>query len=226
MEKEALITGATGMIGGLVLDHCLKSQHISQVTSLVRRPSGVSHPKLQEVVVENFLILDGDADYFDNIDIAYYCLGVYTGAVDRELFRQITIGYPEALGRLLEKKNPELRFCLLSGAGADRNEKSRMMFARDKGIIENRLSAMGFEAFYAFRPGYIYPVTRRQEPNLSYRIMRSLYPLIKFLGRNSTIPSTELAGAMFRVGLEGHHTEILENRDILEVYRKAVTSAS
>ena len=104
--------------------------------------------------------------------------------------------------------------------------KSRMMFARNKGIIENRLSSMGFGAFYAFRPGYIYPVTRRQEPNVSYRIMRLLYPLIKFLGRNSTITSTELAGAMFRVGLEGHHTEILENRDILEVYKKAVTSTS
>ena len=226
MEKTALITGATGMVGSLILDHCLQNQNLSQITSLVRRPSGTSHPKVQEVVVDNFLILDGDADYYDNIDIVYYCLGVYTGTVDKELFHRITVDYPEMLARLLQKNNPELTFCLLSGAGADRNEKSRMMFARDKGIIENRLSAMGFGAFYAFRPGYIYPVTRRQEPNVSYRVIRVLYPLFRLLGRNSSIPSTELAGAMFRVGLEGHHTEILENRDILEVYRKAVTSTS
>ena len=34
------------------------------------------------------------------------------------------------------------------------------MFAKDKGIIENRLSEIGFKAFYTFRPGYIYPKDR------------------------------------------------------------------
>jgi hypothetical protein len=37
------------------------------------------------------------------------------------------------------------------------------MFAKDKGIIENRLSEIGFKAFYTFRPGYIYPVKPRRE---------------------------------------------------------------
>ena len=49
-----------------------------------------------------------------------------------------------------------------------------------------------------------------------YSISRALYPLIKLMGKNSSIKSTELARAMVNVGLEGAKQEILENRDILD----------
>jgi nucleoside-diphosphate-sugar epimerase len=214
--KNVLITGATGMIGGLVLQLCLDNQEISSVTSLVRKPSGVNHSKLNEKIIDDFTALDKDEKYFESIDIVYYCLGVYTGAVDRDQFRNITVQYPDSLAQILYSKNPDIRFCLLSGAGADRSERSRMMFAKDKGIIENRLSKMGFKAFHAFRPGYIYPVTPRKEPNFTYRVSRILYPLIKLFGSNSSIQSTELAALMFKIGLSGSDKEIFENKDIME----------
>jgi nucleoside-diphosphate-sugar epimerase len=216
MNKHVMITGATGMVGSLVLECCLKSQEVSSVTSLGRRTSGIKHKKLHEVVIHDFLNLDETASYFESVDIVYYCLGVYTGAFDREQFRRITVDYPEALAKVLYKKNPDIQFCLLSGAGADRSERSRMMFAKDKGAIENRLSNMGFQSFHAFRPGYIYPVISRNEPNLSYKISRFLYPLLKLLGPRFSITSTELATAIFHVGIHGCDLEILENKDILK----------
>lgn len=215
-KVRVLITGATGMVGSLVLRRCLESQEVGSVMSLLRRPSGLEHTKLTEVVLENFIDLDESADYFEGIDVVYYCLGVYTGAVDRETFRLITVGYPAALANVLVKKGHDTRFCLLSGAGADRNEQSRMSFAKDKGTIENILSEMGFKAFHSFRPGYIYPVTPRVEPNMSYRISRWLYPVMKLMGNNVTIRSTELALSMFLTGLKGCPQEILENEDILK----------
>ena len=213
--KNVLVTGATGMMGSLVLEHCLKSQEVSRVISLVRRSSGVSHQKLHEVVIKDFSNLGEDAEYWESVDVVYYCLGVYTGAINRELFRQITVDYPETLAKVLQRKSPDLVFCLLSGAGADRTEKSRMMFARDKGIIENKLAKMGFKSFFAFRPGYIYPVTPRNEPNIAYRVIRFFYPVIRLLGKNTSIKSTDLAASMFAVGLHGSDQEILENKDIL-----------
>jgi len=72
--------------------------------------------------------------------------------------------------------------------------------------------------FYTFRPGYIYPVTKREEPNLMYRVSRVLYPLVKLFGKNMSIKSTELAAAMFKVGVSGTDKRVLENRDILEVH--------
>jgi uncharacterized protein YbjT (DUF2867 family) len=217
MGKNVMITGATGMVGGLVLDFCLKSPEVSSVASLVRRPTGVQHEKLNEIVIDDFLNLVDVAPYFKSVDVVLYCLGVYTGAVNRDQFRRITVDFPEALAKVLYKHNPDLTFCLLSGAGADRSERSRFMFAHDKGTIENRLSAMGLKSFHAFRPGYIFPVTPRREPNLSYRLTRLSYPLLKLFGSGFSVKSTELAEAMVKVGLNGSDLEVLENRDILDI---------
>lgn len=216
---KVLLTGATGMIGSLVLKQCLESEDISQVISLLRRPSEIQHPKLTELVIEDFLALDGHAPSFQGVDAIYYCQGVYTGAVDRDTFRQITVDYPEALAKIIKTSSPQARFCLLSGAGADRTGKSRVAFAKDKGDIENRLAGLGLGGFHSFRPGYIFPVTPRREPGFGYRLMRWLYPVIRLFGESSSIRSTDLAEAMFRVGLQGHKEEILENRAILSVIR-------
>lgn len=214
-SKNILITGATGMIGGLILDLCIKSDEVSNITSLVRQPTELRHEKLSEIVIDDFLNLDHNAPCFEGIDTVFYCLGVYTGAVDRELFRTITVDYPQKLAETLIVKNPDLSFCLLSGAGADRTETSRLMFAKDKGIVENRLSAMNLKSFHTFRPGYIYPVTPRNEPNFSYKAMRFLYPLLKILGTGFSVTSEKLADTIFKVGIRGSNEEIFENRDIL-----------
>ncbi|MEX0347163.1 MAG: NAD(P)H-binding protein [Rhizobiaceae bacterium] len=216
---KVLLTGATGMVGSLVLRHCLEGQDITEVVSLLRRPSGIQHPKMSELIIDDFLAFEEGAAYFQGIDAVYYCQGVYTGAVDRDLFRQITVDYPEMLAKIIKTASPDARFCLLSGAGADRTGRSRVAFAKDKGEIENRLSKLGMGAFHSFRPGYIFPVTPRQEPGLGYRLMRWLYPIIRLLGEGSSIRSTELAEAMFQVGLQGHPKEVLENRDIIGVIR-------
>ena len=59
--------------------------------------------------------------------------------------------------------------------GADTSEKSSVMFAKDKGIAENFLFNLKFHRTYSFRPGYIYPVTKRNEPNFGYKLTRLLY---------------------------------------------------
>jgi uncharacterized protein YbjT (DUF2867 family) len=142
---------------------------------------------------------------------------VYTGAVPEKEFRTITVDYPMALAKSLVTIAPNARFCLLSGQGADRTEKSKMMFARDKGAVENQLSAIGFQSFHSFRPGYIYPSIPRKEPNIGYTLSRLMYPLIKLLGKNLSVTSEKLATAMFEVGIHGYSKEIIENKDIRSI---------
>lgn len=214
---KALITGATGMVGSLVLQHCIESPELTKVVSLSRRRSDNCHDKVEEIIVKDFLNFDEEASYFRDVDVIFYCLGVYTGAVNKAKFHQITIDYPETLARIIFRKSPQARFCLLSGAGADRTEKSSMAFAKAKGAIENRLAAMELGAFHSFRPGCIYPVIPRQEPSFTYRLTRWLYPIIRLLGDNASIRSTELAEAMFKVGLSGHSLEVMENQDIVQL---------
>lgn len=224
MGKKVIITGATGMVGGLVLEQCLNSNEVMEVISLGRRKSGKTHGKLHELIVEDFLNLDQCEPYFDSIDIVYYCLGAYDQVVDRELFRKITIDYPETLAKALIKKNPACSFCLLSEAGADRSEETWVTFAKDKGTIENRLSNIGFRSFHAFRPLYIYPFSKRKEPDGAYTIKRFFYPVVTFFFRNISIKSNELAQVMFEVGLNGFEKETLENKDIIKVLRSRVSN--
>jgi len=216
MGKRVLLSGASGMVGSLLLQQCLQSDEVSYVLSLVRKPSSIKHEKLKEIVVADFLSYKAESDELNGIDVSFCCIGVYTGAVSRDKFREITVDIPLKIAEQLYQYSSNAKFCLLSGAGADRSEKSNMMFAKDKGIVENQLSKIGFAAFQTFRPSYIYPVNPRNEPNFSYRFFRLLYPLIKLFGKNMSIKSTELAGGMFVVGMnENNQTEVFENSDIL-----------
>jgi uncharacterized protein YbjT (DUF2867 family) len=213
--KNVIFTGATGMVGGIVLQHCLQSDEIGRVTSLVRRPSGVTHVKLHEMVCNDFLKYEGLEEHFSNQDIAYYCIGAYTGAVPNDEFRRITVDYTLAFAAALYEGSPEATFCFLSGQGADQTERSRMAFARYKGAAEKGLLALGFPRVHIFRPGYIYPVTPRKEPNMGYAVTRFLYPLIRLFYPNIGISSEDLAQAIIHAGLYGTDRKpILENKDI------------
>lgn len=217
MSKKVLITGATGMTGSILLKICLDSSAIKEVISLVRKKTNFQHPKLKELVVDNFSNYTSIESLFADLDIVFYCLGVYTGAVSKDEFKEITVQYPLELAKSISKYSPNICFCLLSGQGADRSEKSNLLFARFKGEVENKLSQIGFGSFYSIRPGYIYPVVPRKEPNFGYKVSRVLYPFIKLLGKNYSITSEQLALGMFTIGMNGFSKEIVENRDILSV---------
>ena len=212
---KAVIAGSTGMIGSLILQNCIDSDKISEIVVLARR-SGKAYgsEKVKEIVISDFANYDEQHTLFENTDMAFFCIGVYTGQVPDDKFKIITVDYAVEFAKQLKRNSPEAILCLLSGAGADRTEKSRTSFAKYKGMAENKISEMDLK-FHTFRPAYIYPVTPRKEPNMMYSISRALYPLIKLFGNNSSIKSTELADAMFKVGLEGADHEILENKDII-----------
>ena len=74
--KKVIIMGSTGMIGQIVLRHCLDSPDIGEVITLVRRPSGMEHPKLNEMIHDNYLDYHNLDKAFAGVDIACFCIGV------------------------------------------------------------------------------------------------------------------------------------------------------
>ena len=213
--KNILITGTNGMIGKLVLEHCLQRDDVQTITSITRKPTGIAHPKLVEVFHNDFLDYSSIEQYFSNLDICFFCIGVYTGAVPREEFRTITVGFTKAFAECLKKNSPNTVFCFLSGQGADSSEKTKIMFALDKGVAENILIKLQFKQLSIFRPAYIYPVTPRVEPNTLYRVFRVLYkPFLSKIYPNIGLTSEQLVKAMIRVGFNGGDQIIYENREI------------
>jgi uncharacterized protein YbjT (DUF2867 family) len=214
---RVLLIGATGMVGGHALELCLRREDVTEVTALVRRPTGQNSSKLREVIHSDFGSYDGARDALRSQDLALFCLGAYTGTLPDEEFRRITVDFVLAFAQALASESPNAAVCLLSGQGADPSEKSRMSFARYKGAAEKALLAAGLPRVHIFRPGYIYPTTARQEPNFGYRAMRALYPVTRRLYPNIGISSADLARVMVEVGLRGspEHTDpVFENRAI------------
>ncbi|MDF1549301.1 MAG: NAD-dependent epimerase/dehydratase family protein, partial [Bacteroidales bacterium] len=77
--KTVIITGASGMTGGLVLQECLYNSEIGKIISISRKSTGLKHAKLHEIIHHDFNNYSSIAEYFENADIAYFCIGVYTG---------------------------------------------------------------------------------------------------------------------------------------------------
>ncbi|MEM7184501.1 MAG: NAD(P)H-binding protein [Spirochaetota bacterium] len=217
MMHNILITGSTGMTGRLALEKCLSLPTVTKVTTITRKKSDFSHPKLTEIIHSDFLDFTSIEDKLQGHNACIYCLGVYTGQVGKEEFRKITTDYTRAFAEAIHNANEKMVISFLSGQGADSSEKSMVMFARDKGAAENSLLQQGFEKVYIFRPGYIYPVRERQEPNFSYKLMRKLYKPISTIFPNIGLTSEHLAHAMVEVTLKGGEKAIYENKDIRDI---------
>jgi len=216
-QKRLVIVGATGMVGGYALRYALDHPAVGTLTSIGRKKLGISHPKLKEVLHQNFADCSALADALLGQDAAVYCLGTYTGSVSDAELRAITADYTIEFARVLRNSSPNAAFSFLSGNGADPTGRSRVPYARYKGQAEKALLAAGFPRVYLFRPGYIYPVEPRKEPNFSYRLMRALYPVFRVLFPNQVIRADELAWAMVDVVLRETQERqglVFENRDI------------
>jgi nucleoside-diphosphate-sugar epimerase len=214
--KNVIITGSNGMIGKLVLENCLNRSDVNRVTTIARRPSGLQHPKLDEVMHNDFLDYSKIETHFQNQDVCFYCIGVYTGQVPTDEFKRITVDFTKAFADVLKRNSQSVSFCFLSGQGADSTEKSRVLFAREKGIAENYLLSLHFNKTHLFRPGYIHAVPPRKEPNFTYQIMRALYKPISFIYPNIGVTSVKLAEKMVKIGLEGSDRTVFENANIRE----------
>jgi uncharacterized protein YbjT (DUF2867 family) len=211
------MVGASGMVGGYALRDALENPAVASVTAIGRKKLGISHPKLKEVLHLDFANCSALAEALSGQDAAVFCLGTYTGAVPDAEFRTITVDYPVEFARVLRSSSPAASFSFLSGNGADPTGKSRIPFAKYKGQAENALLAAGFPHTYIFRPAYIYPVEPRKEPNLTYRLLRTVYPVFRKLFPNQVIQADDLARAMVDVAVREtgeRRTLVLENRDI------------
>jgi uncharacterized protein YbjT (DUF2867 family) len=166
-QTRLVIVGGTGMVGGSALRYALDHPAAGRVTAIGRKKLGVSHPKLKEVLHRDFADCSSLTEELSGQDAAVFC-----------------VDYTVEFARVLRGSSPDAALSFLSGSGADPTGRSRMAFARYKGEAEKALLAEGFPSVYIFRPAYIYPVEPRKEPNLSYRLLRAIYPAFRVLFPN------------------------------------------
>lgn len=140
------------MVGQGVLRECLLADDVELVETVGRSASGGLNPKLREVVHEDLWHYDAIAQQLAGFDACFFCLGVSSSGMKEADYERITYGMTLAAAEILSRLNPRMTFIYVSGAGTDRSERGRIMWARVKGKTENALLRLPFAA-YLFRPG-------------------------------------------------------------------------
>jgi uncharacterized protein YbjT (DUF2867 family) len=195
--KKALLIGATGLVGGHLLEQLLENPDYTEVVALLRRPLDIQHPKLRQEIID-FDNLNPDLVKGDDL---YCALGTtLRKAGSKAAQYKIDCTYPTEIGRLAKQQGVR-QYLLVSSLGAD--AQSSNFYLRTKGELEQNLQAFGFEAFISARPSFL--LGKRKEFRLGEKIgiwlAMLLAPLIpkKYRG----IQASKVAAALIR--LAGEH---------------------
>lgn len=207
-----IVTGVTGMVGEGVLLTCLDDPRVERVLVLSRRSCGVTHPKLVEKLVPDFRDVSSIEDALEGWDGCLYCAGISSAGMSEADYTVITYDTPVRLAEVLARKNPNMVFVHVSGAGTDGTEKSRTMWARVKGRAENALTKMPFRAVVNFRPGLMKPVPGQKHVKTIFRVGLVLYPVLALVFTGLDL--ADVARAMIRCVAEGPPKSVLEVKDI------------
>ncbi len=196
-----ILTGATGFVGGEVLEQALQDPAITTITSLSRRKLDSANPKLASVVLPDFLDYSGMGAALE-AEACLWCLGVSQTAVKRDEYIRITHDYALAGARAMLAANPGLRFCFVSGSGADQQEKARTLFGKIKGRTERELSALSPAAVH-FRPALIRPSRSTQRRPLVARLFLPVADVVDRFTDGFSVEVGQLARCLIDVAKHG-----------------------
>src|SRR5580700_125084 len=87
---SVIVTGVTGMVGEGVLHECLSHPGVARVLLVARRPTGITHPKVKELLVPSFLEIDAHAAEVTGYDACFYCAGVSSVGMTEAEYTHIT----------------------------------------------------------------------------------------------------------------------------------------
>ena len=208
---KVIITGSTGMAGEGVLLECLQNENVSSVLSISRKPCGIEHARLKELIVPDFMKLQEFETEVNGYDACFYCAGISSVGMKETRYHHITYDTTIAFASVLSKVNPNMVFCYITGSGTDSTERGRIMWARVKGKTENALMKMPFAKAYNFRPAAMLPVADQKNVIKLYVVIAKL---IKFFAPSGVLTLQELGKAMIHAVTRRPSKQILEVKDI------------
>lgn len=209
MKIKAIITGATGMVGRSVLLECLRNDNVESILIINRRPTGLKHPKLKEILHGDFHDLSAIKHELSGYNACFFCMGVSSIGMNEEKYTKLTYDIVAEFVDCLYAINTEMVFNYVSGVGTDSSEKGRSMWAKVKGRTENYIFNKGFKDAYAIRLGMLIPEKEVEIPTF-YKIIRPLFPLLRL--SKSFVTSENIGKAMINSVLYPQELKYLTNR--------------
>ena len=201
--KTALLIGSTGLIGKELLSNLLQSSHYEKVIIFVRKKSELSHPKLEQILVNFDKIEDvkhlikGD-DFFCTIGTTIKIAG------SKEAFRKVDFEYSKQFA-LFAQENKVSQFLVISSLGA--NEKSTNFYLKTKGELQSFLKSSGFKSVSILQPSLL--LGNREEFRLGEKIGSLFSKLFSFifigsLKKYKPIEAKTVSDAMIKTALQNN----------------------
>ena len=148
-----ILFGATGMVGAGALREALADASVEAVLSVSRRPCGVQHAKLRELLLPDLFDFAAVEPQLVGWDGCIWAVGISSIGLDEAAYARVTEHLTLVWARALLRINPDSSFCYCSAAGAG----GQTMWARVRQRVENALREMPFKHAGCVRPGFIQP---------------------------------------------------------------------
>jgi len=215
MRRIALLAGATGLVGHVLLSLLLDDDDVAEVVVLTRRPLATPHPKLQQGLVD----FDQLEDFaLPAVDDYYCCLGTtIKRAGSQPAFRQVDLAYPVSIARMALAAGAT-RCLFVSAMGAD--ARSRVFYNRVKGEAEQAVLEVGVPQTWFFRPSFLTGDRQESRPGerVGILVSRLLSPLL--LGpvrKYRPIAADAVAAAMVYAATRDLPAGVIESDRIAEL---------
>ena len=199
--RQALLAGASGLVGGELLEILLASADYRRVHLVQRRSISVDHPKATEHLVSfdelSSLALE------ERITDTFCALGTTIAkAGSVEQLQKVDRDYVRDFGAVAKKAGAE-RLSVVSALGAD--PKSINYYNRTKGEMEAQLTDLGLPSLRIFRPSLLLGERREKRPKemIAGLVLGVMSPLMFGpLGRYRGVAAAQVARAMYVTSLE------------------------
>lgn len=216
MSKTAIILGATGLTGGLLLQELLRDNLYHKIKLFSRSKVAVKNKKIEEHLLDLFN-LEAHKDSFKADDV-FCCIGTTKSKTPNEdIYRKIDFGIPVTAAKLA-RENGVNNFLVISAMGADEN--SKMFYNRTKGEMEKAVVAQNIKNTYLFQPSLIAGdrEEKRFYENVAKKAMKVLnYALVGPLKKYRSIHPEIIAKAMVIVANTGYPKTVIPSDEIKNI---------
>ncbi|WP_347980127.1 NAD(P)H-binding protein [Limosilactobacillus allomucosae] len=207
-QNTAILLGATGEVGGHILQELLMSTHYHKIhvvgrTSINQIPN---HPKIEKSIID-FEIPSVNPNILPGADV--FCA---IGTGDRQLFEKVDYGYAYNFAKLCAGKVRS--FNLVSAMGA--NSKTHYHYLQVKGRLEDDLLKLDLGTHRFYRPSMLIAPARNDltiSDAIWIRIFQAISPvLIGPMAGWKGIRPAQVAHAMVKnAAIENKQTVYLHN---------------
>ena len=216
--KTALLFGASGLVGGHLLNELIKENYYSKIKIFVRSEPKISDPKI-EIIRTDFNNLQNHKDDIKGDD-CFLCIGTTKqNSPDKNEYRKVELEMPKEIAQIA-KSNSINSFVFISSGYAD--PKSSGDYLKFKGQVEEELKRLNFKKLGIMRPSFL--MGNRKEKRIGEKIgilvFKLLSPLLLGpLKKMKPINSEIVAKAMVAFVQSDTQKNTFESNEILKIIK-------